>query len=148
MNPGSNVCIGVLGGGQLGRMLALEARRMGFRVLKWTGGDTSGAAVLADIVLTDAFDSKPAFEQFVAHADIATVEFENIPRSLLEAVEERLPLMPGTRAVTTCQHREREKTFLAENAIPCAEFRVVVNQQNAHRLTPAAAAGRTRRRIA
>jgi len=125
MNPGSAAWIGVLGGGQLGRMLALEARRMGFRVVKWTGGDTSGAAVLADLVIAAPFDSPEAFEQFVTRSDVATVEFENIPRSLLEAVSARLPLMPGVEAVTTCQNREREKQFLADNRIPCAGFRVV-----------------------
>ncbi|MGI9243543.1 MAG: 5-(carboxyamino)imidazole ribonucleotide synthase [Verrucomicrobiales bacterium] len=125
MNPGSEVWIGILGGGQLGRMLALEARRMGFRVLMWTGGDTSGAATLADLVLTDPFDSASAFDQFVGRAQVATVEFENIPSSLLEAVGEHLPLMPCTRAVSTCQHREREKRFLEENGIPCASFSVV-----------------------
>ncbi|MFT4550190.1 MAG: 5-(carboxyamino)imidazole ribonucleotide synthase, partial [Verrucomicrobiales bacterium] len=53
MNFPTGSWIGVLGGGQLGRMLALEARRMGFHVLMWTGGDASGAADLADLVLTD-----------------------------------------------------------------------------------------------
>jgi 5-(carboxyamino)imidazole ribonucleotide synthase len=125
MNPGSEVWIGVLGGGQLGRMLALEARRMGFRVLMWTGGDTSGAATLADLVLTDPFDSAAAFDKFVGCAHVATVEFENIPASLLESLSERLPLMPGTKAVSTSQHREREKLFLAANGIPCAGFQVV-----------------------
>ena len=127
MNPGSEVWIGILGGGQLGRMLALEARRMGFRVLMWTGGDTSGAATLADLVLTDPFDSAAAFEQFVGRAHVATVEFENIPASLLEAVSKRLALMPGTSAVATCQHREREKRFLAASGIPCAGFHVIEN---------------------
>lgn len=125
MNPGTDSWIGVLGGGQLGRMLALEARRMGFRVLKWTGGDTSGAASLANLVMEDPFDSPAALERFIERVDVATVEFENIPRALLEAVEQRLPLMPGSHAVATCQHREREKNFLAANAIPCAGFHVV-----------------------
>ncbi len=125
MNPGSESWIGILGGGQLGRMLALEARRMGFRVLISTGGDTSGAATLADLVLTDPFDSKEAFDQFVGRAHVATVEFENIPAQLLDAVSAHLPMMPGTTAVSTCQHREREKRFLETNGIPCAGFHVV-----------------------
>jgi 5-(carboxyamino)imidazole ribonucleotide synthase len=106
-------------------MLALEARRMGFRVLKWTGGDSSGAAALADLVLTDPFDSEQAFQTFIDHADVATVEFENIPGTLFDAVSQHIPLMPNREAVTICQHREREKRFLAEHGIPCADFHVV-----------------------
>lgn len=125
MKPGTETWIGVLGGGQLGRMLALDARRMGFKVLMWTGGDTSGAASTADLVFQEAFDDQSAFERFVERADVATVEFENVPRSLMEAVEQKIPLSPNSKAVATCQHREREKRFLAENGIPCAQFEVV-----------------------
>lgn len=127
MPPGSGTWIGVLGGGQLGRMFALEARRMGYHVLKWTGGDRSGAAFTADRVLDDPFDSPSALETFVDQVDVATVEFENIPRSLLQAVEQRVPLMPGSAAVATCQHREREKTFLEKHGLPCAKFAVVTD---------------------
>lgn len=117
--------VGVLGGGQLGRMLALEARRMGFKVLMWTGGDNSGAAALADMAITDPFDSQEAFDTFIGHSGVATVEFENIPANLMEQVAEHIPLMPSRDAVATCQHREREKRFLADNGIPCAKFFVV-----------------------
>ncbi len=122
MNPGANNWIGVLGGGQLGRMLALDARRMGFKVLKWTGGDVSGAAYTADLVFEEPFDDPDTLEQFIDRVDVATVEFENVPQALLEAVEARIPLMPGSKAVTTCQHREREKRFLSKNGFPCARF--------------------------
>ena len=123
--PGTDGWIGVLGGGQLGRMLALEARRMGLHVLKWTGGDRSGAALMADQVIDDSFDSESALAEFVKVSDVATVEFENIPRELLREVDRQMPLMPGPRAVEICQHREREKNFLAESGIPCAKFHVV-----------------------
>lgn len=122
---GPETCIGVLGGGQLGRMLALEARRMGLRVLKWTGGDESGAARLADVVLTDPFGSASALQRFLDFSDVATVEFENVPRELLETVEEHLPLMPSSKAVGICQNRIREKSFLADHELPTTPFRVV-----------------------
>jgi 5-(carboxyamino)imidazole ribonucleotide synthase len=125
MNPGAESWVGVLGGGQLGRMLALEARRMSFRVMKWTGGDTSGASGLGDRVMHDGFDSPEALEKFLGRVEVATVEFENVPRKLLEAIERRVPLLPGALAVATCQHREREKTFLASHGIPCAGFHLV-----------------------
>jgi len=118
-------CIGVLGGGQLGRMLALEARRMGYRVIKWTGGENSGAARMADNVLTDPFDSESALEEFLDMADVVTVEFENIPRILVEYISKRRPLMPSPSAVSICQDREKEKNFLRSNNIPTTAFRVV-----------------------
>ena len=121
--PGS--WIGVLGGGQLGRMLALEARRMGYRLVTWTGVDEIGPAALADEVIVRPFDDPEALEQFLSLARVATVEFENIPRTLLEAVADRIPLMPSAEAVSICQHREREKTFLAKHGFPCARFRIV-----------------------
>ncbi len=125
MNYDSETCIGVLGGGQLGRMLALEARRMGFRVIKWTGGDVSGAARLADHILTQPFDCPDTLQRFIDQVDVATVEFENIPRELLEKVAAHVPLIPGTEAVSVCQNRELEKSFLADHDIPTAEFRIV-----------------------
>lgn len=127
MSQCSQTCVGVLGGGQLGRMLALEARRMGFRVIQWTGGDTSGAAKLADEAMTASFDCEDTLEKFISLCDVVTVEFENIPSALLEKVSARLPLMPGVRAVAICQNREMEKSFLAENGIPTAKFRIVDN---------------------
>jgi 5-(carboxyamino)imidazole ribonucleotide synthase len=127
MNPGTDTWIGVLGGGQLGRMLALEARRMGFKVLKWTGGDVSGAAYTADLVIEDPFDDPNALESFLKRVDVATVEFENVPPQLLKTIEKQLPLMPGSNAVAICQNREREKQFLSTNGFPCVEYRSVEN---------------------
>ncbi len=121
--PGST--LGVLGGGQLGRMLALAARRMGYRVVSWVGGPDNGPAGVADFVIEEPFDSPAGLAAFLDRARAATVEFENIPRHLLEAVAARLPLMPGADAVSICQHREREKRFLEENGFPCARFSVV-----------------------
>ena len=122
-------CVGVLGGGQLGRMLALEARRMGFQAIQWTGGDTSGAARLSDEAYTEPFDCQDTLEKFITRCDVATVEFENIPSGLLEKVSKELPLMPGVRAVSICQNREMEKSFLAENGIPTAQFCLVDTAQ-------------------
>jgi 5-(carboxyamino)imidazole ribonucleotide synthase len=121
--PGST--IGVLGGGQLGRMLTMAARRMGYRVVSWIGGPDSGPAGMADVVIEDAFDSPGALAAFLSQCDVATVEFENIPQSLLNAIAATIPLMPGSAPVSICQHREREKRFLSENGFPCAAFAVV-----------------------
>ena len=122
--PG-NTTVGVLGGGQLGRMLALEARRMGYEVVQWTGSPGSGPAELSSHVIEGAFDDPAALADFLEHADVATVEFENIPAPLLEAVDAKIPMAPGPHPVITAQHREREKTFLGENRFPCAPFWIV-----------------------
>lgn len=106
-------------------MIALEGRRMGFRVIKWTGGDVSGAAYTADEVLEDPFDSPSALTRFVESCDAATVEFENVPASLLEVLEQHLPVKPGARTVAICQNRLLEKTFLTDNNFPCARFSVI-----------------------
>ncbi len=121
--------LGILGGGQLGRMFCMEARRMGYRTLVWTGGLEAPAIVVADEAIDAPFDSREALEQFVARAAVATVEFENIPRETLEAVAARIGLHPGPEAVAICQHREREKAFLKENGIPCAPFAVVASAE-------------------
>lgn len=117
--------IGVLGGGQLGRMLTLVARRMDFRVVSWIGGPDSGPADIADVKIEEPFDSEKGLAKFLEEADIATVEFENIPADLLAAVAEKMPLMPGAEAISICQNREREKNFLSDNDFPCAAFSVV-----------------------
>lgn len=117
--------IGVLGGGQLGRMLTLEARRMGYKVISWTDSSHAGPADVADDVIIDSFDSSEALERFLSQADVATVEFENIPRTLLESIETKIRLAPSAKAVGICQHREREKTFLSQHGFPCPHHAVV-----------------------
>ena len=117
MNPGKDAWIGVLGGGQLGRMLSLASRKMGVHVLAWTGGDRSGAAAAADRIIDKPFDDLSGLEDFTKSVGSATVEFENLPVETLQKVEERLNLSPGSRAVSICQHREREKTFLSGNGL-------------------------------
>jgi 5-(carboxyamino)imidazole ribonucleotide synthase len=119
--------LGVIGGGQLGRMLAMAARRMGVRVAVWTGGLEAPAVELADEVIDLPFDDPQALEHFCEVSTVATIEFENIPHATLEAVAARMPLHPSPRAVEICQNREREKNFLKQHDIPCAAFEVVAS---------------------
>ena len=124
MNPGDNKWVGVMGGGQLGRMLSLDARRMGLKVLAWTGGDRSGAASTADELLDDSFESQTALEKFCNKVNVATVEFENLPAKTLQDVEKRIPLYPNSETISICQHREKEKQFLSKNGFNCAKFKI------------------------
>jgi 5-(carboxyamino)imidazole ribonucleotide synthase len=110
--------VGVIGGGQLGRMLALAARRMGIRTVVWTGGLEAPAVEVADEVIDEPFDNAPALDRFCRAATVATVEFENIPRATLDAVAAQCPLHPSPAAISTCQNRGREKRFLHDNALP------------------------------
>jgi 5-(carboxyamino)imidazole ribonucleotide synthase len=118
--------IGILGGGQLGRMMMLEARRAGFRVVVLTDeprGCPGGQ--VADVEINAGYDDPAALRAFLDQVDVVTAEFENLPDALLQAVEAEKPLRPGRKALFTAQHREREKLFLREQGIACAEFRVI-----------------------
>lgn len=118
--------LGIVGGGQLGRMLALEARRLGYRTISWTGAAHSPPVEgVVDVVLNRAFDDAEALEIFCREADVATVEFENIPAETLRGIEKKIALYPDSEAIAICQHRSREKSFLRENGIPCAPFALV-----------------------
>lgn len=118
--------IGILGGGQLGRMLALEARRSGYRVAIYTDEKPGcPAGHFADAEFNAAYNDASMLERFLSRVDVVTVEFENIPDVCLQAVEAVKPLRPGRKAIHTTQHREREKLFLREQGIACAEFRII-----------------------
>ena len=117
--------VGVIGGGQLGRMLALAARRMGVRSVIWTGGLEAPAVEVADMVIDLPFEDPAALLEFCETATVATVEFENIPLQTLRGVAERINLYPSPEAVGICQNREKEKNFLRAHGIPCAPFWVV-----------------------
>ena len=126
--PGS--LIGLLGGGQLARMTALAARRMGYRMRVFDpAGDAAPAAPVCDEVVRAKFDDTTALEAFARGLDVATYEFENIPVAALEAVERACPVRPRPSALDTCQDREREKTFLHRHGFPHAAFRVVTGPE-------------------
>ncbi|MCX8238510.1 MAG: 5-(carboxyamino)imidazole ribonucleotide synthase [Akkermansiaceae bacterium] len=119
--------LGILGGGQLARMLCLDARRMGVRTVVWSGTPTTEPTEgVADIVIKRKFDDEEAYDEFCRQVDVATVEFENIPRETLQKVEDAVGLFPSAESIGISQHRSREKTFLREHGIPCAPF-VLVN---------------------
>ncbi len=117
--------VGVIGGGQLGRMIALAARRLGVRTVIWTGGLEAPAVECADEVIDLPFDDPEALRDFCSRVTVSTVEFENIPCHTLEKVAERTGLYPSPYAICICQNREREKNFLKQNNIPHTWFAVI-----------------------
>ncbi len=119
--------VGVIGGGQLGRMIALAARRLGVRTVIWTGGLEAPAVECADEVIDLPFDDPDALQDFCSRVTVSTVEFENIPCHTLEKVARCTGLFPSPHAICICQNREREKNFLRENNIPHTWFAVISN---------------------
>ena len=114
--------IGILGGGQLGRMLILAGRAMGYRFHVFEPKAGSSAGMVADAETNAGYDDADALRTFAAAVDVVTLEFENIPVDALDTVARHVPVRPGARALHICQHRQREKDFLKENGFPHAPF--------------------------
>ena len=121
--PGST--IGCLGGGQLGRMFALSARRMGYRVHTVDPTPDSPTGQISDREFNVPFTDIPTLLEFAAGVNVVTYEFENIPVAALDALAPKVPLRPGRDVLYTCQNRRREKEFLRKNQFPVGPFCVV-----------------------
>ena len=121
--PGQTV--GVLGGGQLGRMFALAAQQLGFRVCVMSPEMDSPAVRVADSHIVGDFLDERKLTEFAQQIDVATIEFENIPVAGLQSLAQLVPVHPGPAAVRTFQDRIVEKTFVAELGCPTARFRII-----------------------
>jgi 5-(carboxyamino)imidazole ribonucleotide synthase len=117
--------IGCLGGGQLGRMLGIEARRLGYGFHVFEPASNSPAAQVADAWTQADYHDEAALEKFIASVDVVTFEFENIPFEVLKKIAARCPVFPEWQVLHICQNREREKCFLREQGYPHAAFAVV-----------------------
>ena len=124
--PGST--IGCLGGGQLGRMFALSARKMGYRVHTVDPQPDSPTGQISDREFNVPFTDIPTLLEFASGVDVVTYEFENIPVEALDALAPKVTLRPGRDVLYTTQNRRREKEFLEKNNFPVAPFRVVQNE--------------------
>ena len=105
--PGST--IGVLGSGQLGRMFAIAARRMGYRVHTLSPDYDTPTGQVADREITAAYDDLDAVRGFAQGVDVVTFEFENVSAAATEAAAAHAPVRPAGRVLHTTQHRLREK---------------------------------------
>ena len=119
--PGAT--LGVVGGGQLGRMFAVAARRLGYRVAVWSDDRGAPALAVADLPTHAPYDDATALAAFTDAIDACTVEFENLPADLLRAIEHRVPLRPSAAVIAATQHRGREKRALTELGAPLAPWR-------------------------
>lgn len=121
--PGAT--IGVLGSGQLGRMFAMAARRMGYMVHTFSPETDTPTGQVADVEITASYTDLDAIREFARRVDVVTFEFENIPAETVEAVAECVPVRPSSHVLHTAQHRLREKNFLAQSGFPVTPFRHV-----------------------
>jgi 5-(carboxyamino)imidazole ribonucleotide synthase len=121
--PGSTV--GVLGSGQLGRMFAIAARRMGYRVHTFSPEFDTPTGQVSDVEITAAYDDLDAVRTFARAVDVVTFEFENVPAPTAQAAAEHAPVRPAGNVLHTTQNRLREKTFLASHGFPVTPFRAV-----------------------
>jgi 5-(carboxyamino)imidazole ribonucleotide synthase len=121
--PGS--VIGVLGSGQLGRMFAIAARRMGYRVHTFSPEIDTPTGQIADVEIKGRYDDLIAVRGFASDVDVVTFEFENVPAATAQAAAECAPVRPGGSVLHVTQHRLREKTFLRDHGFPVTPFKAV-----------------------
>ncbi len=118
-----NSTIGVFGSGQLGRMFAIEARKMGYRVHTFSPESDTPTGQVADIETAAAYDDLFEVRQFAQSVDVVTFEFENVPSECVQAAAEFVDVFPKGEILHTTQNRLREKTFLSNNGFPVTPFR-------------------------
>jgi 5-(carboxyamino)imidazole ribonucleotide synthase len=132
LEPGAT--IGILGGGQLGRMLAMAAARLGLKTHIYSDGRDACAFDVAHAHTVGDFDDVGAVEAFARHVDVVTYEFENVPLEAAAAAERAKPVRPGLKALEVAQDRLVEKTFINGLRIPVAPF---ANVESLHDLSAA-----------
>lgn len=126
LQPGAT--IGILGGGQLGRMLSVAASRLGFRTHIFEPGANPPAGDVAHQVTTAAYEDEAALAAFAASVDVITYEFENIPTAALDILERHRPIRPGREALRVSQDRLTEKSFLKDLGLQTAPFADIASE--------------------
>lgn len=126
--PGST--LGVLGGGQLGRMFTVAARTMGYDVCVFDPDPASPAAALASEHIRADFDDGSALARFARRCAAVTAEFENVPAAALRALAASVPVRPGAEAVAVTQDRIAEKRFVRDLGVPVAPFYAIADAQD------------------
>ncbi|MFD1912845.1 5-(carboxyamino)imidazole ribonucleotide synthase [Halodurantibacterium flavum] len=120
LGPGAT--IGILGGGQLGRMLSVAASRLGFRCHVYEPAANPPAADVAHRTFTAPYEDHEALAQFAKGVDVITYEFENVPTAALDLLESIVPIRPNRRALAISQDRLSEKAFLRDLGLATAPF--------------------------
>jgi 5-(carboxyamino)imidazole ribonucleotide synthase len=126
--PGAT--LGMLGGGQLGRMFTMAARTMGYRVVILDPDLNSPAGQVADEHLHAAYNDEWALEQMANICDAVTTEFENVPASSLRKLETRCKVHPGARVLSLTQDRIREKSFITDRGLPTVPYQPIYSTED------------------
>ena len=121
--PGA--AIGVLGSGQLGRMFAIAARRMGYRVHTFSPDSDTPTGQVSDVEIVASYDDLDAVRRFAQTVKVVTFEFENVPSATAQTAAEFAPVRPAGSVLHIAQNRIREKTFLAKAGFPVTPYRTV-----------------------
>jgi 5-(carboxyamino)imidazole ribonucleotide synthase len=119
---GPGATIGVLGGGQLGRMMAVEARRMGYRVIVLDPSPRCPTAQVADGVVVGTLDDLDAARHLASQVDVVTLDTEHVPAEVLDEIAARVPVRPGPAVLRTIQDRQTQKQFLDRLGLPQARW--------------------------
>lgn len=122
MTAGALTRLGILGGGQLGWMIALEAQRLGLTTCAMDASPKCPAARAADALVEGELDDMEAAERLAARCDVVTVETEHVDYRLLQRLEERTRVRPSAKVLETVQDRLKERRFLAEHGFPQTRF--------------------------
>ncbi len=120
--------IGILGGGQLGRMLSVAASRLGLRSHIFEPGPNPPAGQVADRVTTAPYTDVEALRAFAASVDVITYEFENVPAAVFDEIGADTPVRPGMRPLKTAQNRITEKRFMEQIGLRVAPFAEVLSE--------------------
>ena len=130
ITPGAT--LGVMGGGQLGAMFAMAAKRMGYRVEAFSDSADCPAAYHCDRVHVGAYDDPAALVAMARGLDVLTFEFENVSAVALRALAGVVPVRPAPEVLFTTQDRGREKAFLVREGFACAPHRLVRSREELH----------------
>ena len=130
ITPGAT--LGVMGGGQLGAMFAMAAKRMGYRVEAFSDSADCPAAYHCDRVHVGAYDDPAALVAMARGLDVLTFEFENVSAAPLRALAGVVPVRPAPEVLFTTQERGREKAFLVREGFACAPHRLVRSREELH----------------
>ena len=132
--PGA--AIGVLGSGQLGRMFAISARRLGYRVHTFSPDRDSPTGQIADIEIDAQYEDLDRVCEFASAVKVVTFEFENVPAATAEAAARCALVRPAGEVLHTTQHRLREKTFLRNHGFPVTRFERIARDGDLARVIP------------
>lgn len=128
IKPGST--IGIIGGGQLGRMIAIAAAYMGYKTHVYTDTKKSPASQVANKTTVAKYSNKTALKKFASSVDVATFEFENIPFNTVKAIETYTKLNPGWKVLYIAQNRLREKDFLNSIKVATTKYQKITSLNN------------------